>query len=113
QLQRAAGRVGAGGVRGVAGALDRAAARAERTRARPHRAAGGRRRRHAAPAPAALGRARRGAPRGDAGALMAGYSGTPLPKKLGMLPGTTVFFDGGTLEIPGITRAARLGRDVD
>ena len=44
---------------------------------------------------------------------MAGYSGTPLPKKLGMLPGTTVFFDGGTLEIPGVTRAARLGRDVD
>jgi hypothetical protein len=44
---------------------------------------------------------------------MAGYSGTPLPKKLGMLPGTCVFFDGGTLDVPGIARAARLGRDVD
>ena len=44
---------------------------------------------------------------------MAGYSGTPLPKKLGMLPGTTVLFDGGTLDIPGITRAVRLGDDVD
>jgi hypothetical protein len=45
---------------------------------------------------------------------MAGYSGTPLPKKLGMLPGTTVFFDGGALDdVPGITRAARAGRDVD
>jgi hypothetical protein len=44
---------------------------------------------------------------------MAGYSGTPLPKKLGMLPGTTVFFDGGALDIPDITRAARLGKDVD
>jgi len=44
---------------------------------------------------------------------MAGYSGTPLPKKLGMLPGTTVFFDGGTLDIPGVTLARRLGKDVD
>ena len=44
---------------------------------------------------------------------MAGYSGTPLPKKLGMLPGTVVFFDGGTLEVLGITRAARLGESVD
>ena len=44
---------------------------------------------------------------------MAGYSGTPLPKKLGMLPGTTVFFDGGTLDVPGIVRAKQLGRDVD
>ena len=44
---------------------------------------------------------------------MAGYSATPLPKKLGMLPGTTVFFDGGALDIPSITRAARLDKDVD
>ena len=44
---------------------------------------------------------------------MAGYSGTPLPKKLGMLPGTTVFFDGGALDIPSITRATRLDKDVD
>ncbi|MEK6372124.1 MAG: DUF3052 family protein [Acidobacteriota bacterium] len=44
---------------------------------------------------------------------MAGYSGTPLPKKLGMLPGTVVFFDGGSLDIPGITCAKRLGEDVD
>ena len=44
---------------------------------------------------------------------MAGYSGTPLPKKLGMLPGTVVYFDGGALDIPGVTRAARLGKDVD
>jgi hypothetical protein len=44
---------------------------------------------------------------------MAGYSGTPLPKKLGMLPGTVVFFDGGALDIPDITRATRLGHDVD
>ncbi len=44
---------------------------------------------------------------------MAGYSGTPLPKKLGMSPGAIVFFDGGTLDIPGIARAARLGKDVD
>jgi hypothetical protein len=44
---------------------------------------------------------------------MAGYSGTPLPKKLGMLPGTVVYFDGGALDIPEITRAARPGKDVD
>ena len=44
---------------------------------------------------------------------MAGYSGTPLPKKLGMLPGTCVYFDGGALDIPSITRATRLGKDVD
>jgi len=44
---------------------------------------------------------------------MAGYSGTPLPKKLGMSPGSVVFFDGGALDVPEITRAARLGRDVD
>ena len=44
---------------------------------------------------------------------MAGYSGTPLPKKLGMLPGTTVLFDGGALDVPGIARATRLSRDVD
>jgi hypothetical protein len=45
---------------------------------------------------------------------MAGYSGTPLPKKLGMLPGTTVFFDGGTLDdLCGVTRAKTLGKDVD
>ena len=30
-----------------------------------------------------------------------------------MLPGTTVYFDGGALDIPSITRAKRLGRDVD
>ena len=45
--------------------------------------------------------------------MTAGYSGTPLPKKLGMLPGTTVFFDGGALDIPDIVPAKRLGRDVD
>jgi hypothetical protein len=45
--------------------------------------------------------------------MMAGYSGTPLPKKLGMLPGTTVFFDGGELDIPNVTLAKRLGKDVD
>jgi len=44
---------------------------------------------------------------------MAGYSGTPLPKKLGMLPGTAVFFDGGSLDIPDITFAKRLDKDVD
>jgi len=44
---------------------------------------------------------------------MAGYSGTPLPKKLGMLPGTTVFFDGASLDIPDVTLAKRLGNDVD
>ena len=44
---------------------------------------------------------------------MAGYSGTPLPKKLGMLPGTRVYFDGGMLDAPDIERAARLGKDVD
>ena len=44
---------------------------------------------------------------------MAGYSGTPLPKKLGMLPGTVVFFDGGALDIPDLKRSARLGKDVD
>ena len=44
---------------------------------------------------------------------MAGYSGTPLPKKLGMLPGTVVYFDGGSLDISSITRASRVGKDVD
>jgi hypothetical protein len=44
---------------------------------------------------------------------MAGYSAAPLPKKLGMLPGVTVYFDGGSLDIPSITRAARLGKEVD
>jgi hypothetical protein len=43
----------------------------------------------------------------------AGYSGTTLPKKLGMLPGMVVFFDGGALDIPDIKRAPRLGKDVD
>src|SRR5438552_5659537 len=60
-----------------------------------------------------MARARRGTRRGDGSALMAGCSGTPLPKKLGMLPGTTVFFDGGSLDIRGVTLAKRLGRDVD
>jgi hypothetical protein len=44
---------------------------------------------------------------------MVGYSGTPLPKKLGMLPGTVVYFDGGALDIPSIIVAKRLGKDVD
>ena len=44
---------------------------------------------------------------------MAGYSGTPLPKKLGMLPGTCVYFDGGALDVPDIRRAAKPGKDVD
>jgi hypothetical protein len=45
--------------------------------------------------------------------MTAGYSGTPLPKKLGMVPGTVVYFDGGSLDIASITRAARPGKDVD
>ena len=45
--------------------------------------------------------------------MSAGYSGTPLPTKLGMLPGTVVYFDGGALDVPGVKRAARLGQDVD
>jgi hypothetical protein len=44
---------------------------------------------------------------------MAGYSGTPLPKKLGMLPGTRVYFDGRSLDIPDIVLVKALGRDVD
>ena len=45
--------------------------------------------------------------------MMAGYSGTPLPKKLGMLPGTRVCFDGGALDIPDIVVAKAPGKDVD
>ena len=44
---------------------------------------------------------------------MAGYSGTPLPTKLGMLPGTCVYFDGGALDVPNITLATRLGKDCE
>jgi len=44
---------------------------------------------------------------------MAGYSATPLPKKLGMLPGTRVYFDGGSLDIPDIVVMKSLGKDVD
>ncbi len=45
---------------------------------------------------------------------MAGYSGTPLPKKLGMHPGSVVFFDGGEIELPeGVARAKRLDERVD
>ena len=44
---------------------------------------------------------------------MAGYSGTPLARKLGMLPGTVVFFDGGAPDVADVKRAARLGNEVD
>lgn len=44
---------------------------------------------------------------------MAGYSSTPLPKKLGMLPGTRVFFDGGALDIPDVVLAKSPNKDVD
>jgi len=45
---------------------------------------------------------------------MAGYSGTPLPKKLGMKPGSVVYFDGGTIDVPDdVVRAKRLDNRVD
>ena len=45
---------------------------------------------------------------------MAGYSGTPLPKKLGMKPGSVVYFDGGTIDVPDdVVRAKRLDNRGD
>ena len=45
---------------------------------------------------------------------MAGYSGTPLPKKLGMKPGSVVWFDGGSIVLPeDVVRARRLDERVD
>lgn len=49
---------------------------------------------------------------------MAGYSGTPLPRKLGIRPGDTVFLDGAPAELglgdlPEARVVRRLPREVD